>query len=212
MNRASSADTLKWAKANLAMGVCLLVGAAVLTGVAIYGASQKTQSDVEQGVAAAQILCIVVAGALAIAAYRLRRKLVVYLNAAVLLLLTLVVLVLLIVLLAGPTAAVTEQMVDAECMLRNLQTEQCDIVKRFTLTGVYVVQVVTLLYCVCYLAVALLYVRAFRRDSATATAHISSSSNSGGGESGTGGSDADGFDDFPAADNVPMLSVSANVI
>jgi hypothetical protein len=208
MNGASSpsADTIKWAKANLVMGVCLLVGTAVLIGLTIYSAVETTQSGAQQGVAAAQILCVLVAGALAIAAYRLRRKLVVYLNAAMLLLLTLVVLVSLIVLLAGPTAAVTQQMVDAECMHRNLQTEQCDILKRFTLSGVYVVQVVTLLYCVCYLAVALLYVRAFRRDSAPATRFDSSADAAG------SPSDADGFDDFPAAEKVPMLSVSANVI
>lgn len=198
-------DTGKWARATMVVGILTLVGALFMIGATIYGATQKTQTSAEAAMAAIQILCVAISGALALLAWRKRSKLFVGANLAFVALLTLLVLVGLIITVAGPTAEYTEQQIDATCQLKNLQESQCDIVKRFTLAGVYVIQVLTLCYCFCYLGVAALFFRAFRR-AAHAVPSASSLDDDG------AAPNADGFDDFPSAEKVPMLNVSANVI
>jgi cytochrome bd-type quinol oxidase subunit 2 len=207
-----SDDAAKWAKGNLIVGVCVLIGTLVMIGATIYGAAAgapgSSNSAAGQAFEAIEIVLVLCAGALAILAFRMRTKLVVCLNASCFAFLTLLVLIGLIVLLAGPTLEATQEMVDAACQLRNLQPEQCDVLKQFTLIGVYLVQAATLCYCLCYTGVALLYVRAIRADTrATVVRTIGADS-----YSGAPANDGEGFDDFPAAEKVPMLNVSANVI
>lgn len=198
------ADTNKWARVTLVIGILLLVGTVVTIGFTIYGATQKELLGVEVALNVIQILLIAAAGGAALLAWRKRTKWFVVANLASIALLTLFALIVLILVVAAPKAGV-EAMIDGECQKKNLTAEQCDIVKRFSLATSYILQVLTFCYCLCYLGVAGLFFRAVKRN-AIPTVRVEP------GAVDYGVPSAEGFDDFPSADRVPMLSVSANVI
>jgi hypothetical protein len=187
----------------------MLIGACFLIGSTIYGASQRAQPDAEVAISAVEIVLVLIAGILAVLAWRLATKVLVTANMALFALLTLLTFITLIAIVAGPTKEAADALADEQCKFKNLSAQQCDTIKQFTNVFIFVTPVLTFLYCACYFAVSFMYFRSMRRDSQVVVV--------GQGAAYTGvnnSDDPEGFDDFsnqPAA-HVPTLNVSADVI
>lgn len=207
MSRLSSASTQTWSKATLGVGVCMLIGACFMIGSAIYGATQSTQTGGEAAMSAVQIVLVLIAGVVAVLAWRLATKVVVTVNLALFALLTLLTFILLIVIVAGPTKEAADVLVNARCELNHLTAQQCDTLKQFITISIYVFPVLSFLYCLCYLGVSFMYFRSMRRDAQVVVIGRDAVTNT--------ADDPEGFDDFsnqPPAADIPTLKVSADII
>lgn len=206
-----SEATKKWRTATFVTGICVLLGAMLLSIFAIYGATQRTATGGEAAVNAIEILLVLFAGAAAVLAWRYVSKLTVTVALGMFALLTLLTLIVFIIIVAGPSKEVAEMLIDETCKMKNLAPQQCDTIKQFSTISIFVFPVVTFLYCACYLGVSVMYFRAMRSEYGATVRRATGTA--------LAESDADGFDDFSNANaplvtstDVPVLNVSADVI